>query len=207
MTAKEILEKSLNYNAYRELVDRLVAEGKTTGVNQTEKLIEFTKLNVQRMKRLDKTIKVSETAIAKITRKPCRFHMVVIGDAWCGDCAQIIPVLNKIAENSEGHLQLNIISRDASEELKSRYGKEGIISIPKVLIMDEDLSVVFNVWGSRPKPALEILKKWKENQATISHEEFEKELHMWYTKDKGEAIVSEIIQSIKEIETCHKKIA
>lgn len=207
MTAKEILEKSLTYKEYRDLVDTLVLEGKTTGVNQTEKLIEFTKLNVQRMKRLDKTISISETAIAKIIQKPCRFQLVVIGDAWCGDCAQIIPVLNKIAESSEGHIQLNIISRDASEELKNKYGKEGIISIPKVLIMDEDLSVVFNVWGSRPKPALEILKKWKENQATITHEEFEKELHLWYSKDKGDSIISEVIQLIEEIETCCKKIA
>lgn len=207
MTAKEILEQSLDYNGYRTLIDTLVLEGKTTGVNQTEKLIEFTKLNVQRMKRLDKTIQVSSEVIRRVLIKPCFFQLVVIGDAWCGDCAQIIPVLNKMVEKSEGHLKLNIISRDASEEFKSRYGTNGNISIPKVLIMDEDLTMVFNVWGPRPKPALEILRNWKENQDTITHEDFEKELHLWYAKDKGETIISEMIQSIEEIETCHKKIA
>ena len=55
---EESLHKAMNYNRYSELVKELVARGESTGPEQTEQRIEFTKLNASRMRRLDKTIKI-----------------------------------------------------------------------------------------------------------------------------------------------------
>jgi hypothetical protein len=201
MNLSQLTKESSNYTDYRRKIDELIFQGKTTGNTQTDKLIDFTKLNIQRMNRLDKTIHLSEETINRIKLISKQIQILVIGDAWCGDCAQIIPVINKIVVENEQNLKLNIISRDQSIELINQHSDNGIISIPKVLIIDSNTFEVVNYWGSRPKPALEILNKWKENKDTISHEDFEKELHLWYAKDKGETIIKEILEAINTIKT------
>ncbi|MBL0328272.1 MAG: hypothetical protein IPP64_02350 [Bacteroidetes bacterium] len=68
MELNKIVKSALTYNEYRELVNSLVATGKTTGNNQSEKLVEFTKLNVQCMNWLDKTIQLLEQFIDAIKK-------------------------------------------------------------------------------------------------------------------------------------------
>ena len=66
---KNILEKSLqtahSYTEYKRMVLELLKEGKSTGINQNEDLFHFTKLNNQRMKRLDKQTKLNECKNAR----------------------------------------------------------------------------------------------------------------------------------------------
>jgi hypothetical protein len=58
MITKEILQNAFTYKHYRNLIDSLLKENKTTGSNNSEDYINYTKMNVQRMERLDKTIEV-----------------------------------------------------------------------------------------------------------------------------------------------------
>jgi thiol-disulfide isomerase/thioredoxin len=186
----------IDYKGYTELVLNLVTEGKTTGSNQTEKLVEFTKLNQQRMNRLNKTIKLNDHDLSLLNRIEQPKYFLVIGEAWCGDCAQILPILNKIAEASNGKISMGIIFREVSPELIEEYGVNGTISIPKLLIYNLSTDELTGTWGSRPKPALEIVKKWKENKDTITHDQFEQELHLWYARDKGRSIIDEILKIV-----------
>ena len=55
------LAAGTSYKEYREVVSTHVTSKTTTGPNQTDALINYTKLNHARMKRLDKTTKISET--------------------------------------------------------------------------------------------------------------------------------------------------
>jgi thiol-disulfide isomerase/thioredoxin len=185
---------TINYTDYITLVARLVEENKTTGSDQSEKLVEFTKLNQQRMNRLNKTIRLSDEQLELLKKLNTPKKILVIGEAWCGDCAQIIPVLNKIVEASNNQLSLEIISREESPELIEKYGTNGIISIPKLLIYEDEK--LTQTWGSRPKPAVDILNKWKANLDTMTHDDFEKELHLWYAKDKGKSIIDEVLSLI-----------
>ena len=57
------LNNSISYDEYRKLIDVLISENKTSGNEQNEMLIDFTKLNQQRMKRLDKTQQLSNELI------------------------------------------------------------------------------------------------------------------------------------------------
>lgn len=108
MELNKIVKSALTYKEYRELVNSLVAAGKTTGNNQSEKLVEFTKLNLQRMNRLDKTIQLSEQSIDAIKKSKKSVQWLLIGDAWCGDCAQIIPVINKVVRRAKILLNLKL---------------------------------------------------------------------------------------------------
>lgn len=202
MELNKIFKSALSYSEYRELVDHLVAVGKTTGSNQSEKLLEFTKLNIHRMNRLDKTIKAPELVADFFQSNNKQFQWLLIGDAWCGDCAQIIPIINKVAEASNGKINFKIISRDTFPELIELYHTNGSKAIPKLLVIDNETNDATCSWGPRPNPAQEIMLNWKKNQDKIAWEDFEKELHLWYARDKGVSIINELLSLIK---TCEKK--
>ena len=56
ISIQEIFTKALPYLPYRDFVNTLIERGQTTGLDQSIEKIEFTKLNIQRMNRLDKTL-------------------------------------------------------------------------------------------------------------------------------------------------------
>ena len=194
----EIFRSGLSYWEYRELVDNSVASGRTTGNNQSEKLLEFTKLNIQRMNRIDKTVRIDSDTAEIFKSNSSGMSWILIGDAWCGDCAQIIPLINKIAESSCGKFDLRIISRDAYPQLIEKYHSGGAKAIPKLLILCNETGELLCTWGPRPKPAQEIMLRWKTQRDIMSWEDFEKELHLWYAKDKGQTIINEFVKLIQE---------
>lgn len=202
MELNKIFKSALSYAEYRELVNTLVAEGKTTGNTQSEKLLEFTKLNIQRQNRLDKTILLNQEIVQKLKAHNRNLNWLLIADAWCGDCAQIVPVINKIADSSDGKYNLKIISRDNYPDLIEKYHSNGAKAIPKALIICSETGELLCTWGPRPKPAQEIMLNWKNNKDTITWEQFEKDLHLWYARDKGQTIINEYVQLM---EICEKK--
>ena len=100
------LEKAVNYDAYRTLVNHLAETGGTTGV-VSDSNIKFTKLNDRRMKRWDKTLKIPVDIQKGIKKFSKNITWLVIAESWCGDAAHIIPVLNKIAELN-GNIDLKL---------------------------------------------------------------------------------------------------
>ncbi len=202
MNLENIFATAYSYQEYRALVDKLVAEGKTTGDTQNDRLLEFTKLNIQRMNRIDKTVQLSQETISKLSQSTKSYKWLLIGDAWCGDCAQIIPVINKIAESVPDKIILKIVSRDTHAGLVEKYNPNGSKSIPRLLILEKLYEEPLTTWGPRPKPAQDIMLNWKNNQDTITWEDFEKSLHLWYAKDKGQTIINELVAVI---DACEKK--
>jgi thiol-disulfide isomerase/thioredoxin len=109
---------------------------------------------------------------------------LVLAQGWCGDCAQIIPILGKIADAGKQHIDLRIFNPDENPELMDAYLTNGSRSIPKLIILrDESLSEI-SLWGPRPAPAQKLLMDWKNLSEKSSWSEFEKELHTWYARDR-----------------------
>ncbi len=54
------VDKSMSFEEYYQLVEQLVIDGKTTGDENTQEKIDYTKLNLSRMKRILKTTPISE---------------------------------------------------------------------------------------------------------------------------------------------------
>lgn len=180
-----------SYDTYRTLMENLVANGKTSGKDQSAALIEYTKLNLQRMNRWEKTFSVSESFKAEIghTMKQTWW---LITEAWCGDSAQILTVLARIVSASNGKIGLNIILRDENPVIMERYLTNGSRSVPKLIAVDENGNELFT-WGPRPKTAQQMVSDWKNNPAGKSYEDLKKDLHLWYAKNKGEEVQQEII--------------
>lgn len=178
------------YGTYRSLVDELLAKGQTTGENHSEAMLHYTRMNQQRMKRWDKTALVPETLERLLggLKQPQRW--IVLTEAWCGDAAQSIPFLVKMAEVSAS-ISLDLVLRDQNSALMAAFLTNGAQSIPKLIACDVATGEVCFTWGPRPAVLQEKVIAYKANPAGQTQEEFIASIHRWYTDNKNQAIAAE----------------
>ncbi|MDT8417949.1 MAG: thioredoxin family protein [Lutibacter sp.] len=187
---KNSLNNTISYTAYRNLVKTLIAKNKSTGIGQSEELLAYSILNDKRMDRLDKTLKISEEAQNSLSNLHKGFTFLVIAEGWCGDAAQILPIINKVTEASD-KIDFKIVLRDENEDLMNQYLTNGSKSIPKVLILDSENNVL-DSWGPRPSVASKMVVDYKAQNGSLD-EEFKKNLQIWYNKDKGNNTQNELV--------------
>ena len=186
------LAASNTYEEYREVVSNHVTSKTTTGPKQTDVLINYTKLNHARMRRLDKTTKISEGRQAIFSNYQNKVTWLILTESWCGDAAQSLPVLNKIALLIP-HLTLKIVLRDQHKLLMEHFLTNNSMAIPKLIAVDDTSGEVLSQWGPRPSEAAKMVTAYKAANGSLSPE-FKKELQVWYTKDKGQNIVEDMIR-------------
>lgn len=189
------LDKAITYSQYRDLTNKLLAEGKTTGDDHPESYVEYTRLNVTRMERLDKTVALNADLLEKLNGLKRKQVWLVITEAWCGDAAQNIPVLNLMAIQSP-NVELKLVLRDENLELMDQYLTNGGRSIPKLIMLDAETHEELGVWGPRPAGAQLLLAEHKANP-TESHAEFTKKVQLWYAHDKSLSLQQEIFELLK----------
>ena len=191
---EESLKKSLSYQDYRTLLSRLVEENATTGTNQSEALINYTALNDRRMKRWDKTVKISDEDINAIKNATVNQTWIVLTESWCGDAAHVIPVINKVAELNTG-INLQLVMRDENEQLMDLFLTNGGKSIPKLIQFDNTSKTVLNSYGPRPTEATKLVNDFKKKHGTLTAE-FKEDLQRWYNKDKGQNVINDLLELI-----------
>lgn len=192
------IEQSMSYEAYRDLVKELAAKRATTGHNQSEALIKYTKLNDKRMKRWDKTIKVSAAARKKLIRFNSKVTWLVIAESWCGDAAHILPVLNKIAEINP-NINYRVVLRDDNPQLMNAFLTYGKMAIPKVIIIDDATGEVLNTYGPRPSEASGYVNRFVAMNGTLT-QSFKEDLQHWYNDNKGQNIIDDITELLNQLE-------
>lgn len=162
--------------------------------NTDPQKVEYISLNKSRMKRVDKTFQITDELLTLLQNKKDKTYWLMISEHWCGDASQNIPVFNKIAELSEGKIELKIVYRDQNPELMDAYLTNNTRSIPKLIQLDENLNET-GIWGSRPVEAQELILKLKSDPSTA--DTFVNELHLWYARNKGIALQSEIVELLR----------
>ena len=187
---KNSLPKAISYEGFEHLIDRLLLEGKTTGEDQSEFMVSLTKLNRQRMKRIDNTLEFTPEQLAPFKQITKGQLWLVISEAWCADGAQIVPVLAKIAQ-SNPLIDLKIVLRDENPELMNQYLTNGGKAIPILIIADAQSLEVLHVWGPRPKVATQMVEAYKKEHGKLTPE-FKEDLQKWYNQDKGQSILSDL---------------
>lgn len=187
---EESLDKAISYSEYRTLVADLLSENKSTGFTQSEALFKYSFLNDRRMKRLDKTSKLTEETVGKLkeVKEPQRW--LVLTEGWCGDAAQNLPVINKLAEENP-NIDLKLVLRDENLELMDNFLTNGGRSIPKLIALNEKNDVLFT-WGPRPSVATKMIADYKEANGTVDAK-VKEDLQVWYNKNKGENVQEDIL--------------
>ena len=190
------LEASQSYDAYRQMIERLLSEGKTTGTNHSEAMLDYTRLNVQRMSRLDKVVQLTEDLQAQLAAVSTSWTWLVLTEAWCGDAAQNIPVIAKMAEASP-YITLKLLLRDEHPEVMDAYLTNGSRSIPKLVCLTKDLQEI-GTWGPRPAPAQQLMANFKAQHPDEGYQELAKEIQRWYARDHTQTIQQEFTNLLTE---------
>jgi len=164
------IQEGFSYIEYRELVSRLFANNKNTGTNHSEEYLNYTKMNIRRMDRLDKKAILLESTINFFKSYNIPTIWLTLTEGWCADAAQCLPYVFKITEQHELS-QFKLILRE---------------------------------WGPRPTDAQAIVDQAKKDKvgvkdaaikALIDYEK-NKNLQLWYKKDKGISLQQEILNTL-----------
>ncbi|MBC7447771.1 MAG: thioredoxin family protein [Hymenobacteraceae bacterium] len=191
--APAVLRQALSYPAYRALTDERFAEGRTTSADpayNTPAILEYARINLARMNRLDKLPLLEPATIGVAQALPRPLTALVLTESWCGDAAQIVPVLHRIADASAGRLTLRLLLRDEHPALMDQFLTNGGRSIPKLLLLDAATHAVLSTWGPRPTPAQTLVQEAL--AAGLPYEERNTRLHTWYAQDKTLTTQTEI---------------
>ncbi len=180
-----------SYTSYRTMLDELMKDGKTTGNDQSEAMIAYTKMNLVRMNRWDKTAKLTDELKHVLLKAP-KQKWLVLNEGWCGDAAQNLPVLNKMADFAF-NIDLEIILRDENLDIMDEYLTNGGRSIPKLIAIDEQNEVIFT-WGPRPQKMQDRVMELK-----ADGQPYAEEVHKMYAKDRATSIQTEFVSLLSEI--------
>jgi hypothetical protein len=188
------VQNGLKYEDYFEAAVKKSGTVNPSELTEEEKEhLEYTNLNIKRSERIHKIYNVSDdlkTALNKIT-KP-QLWMVISG-IWCGDSAQNLPYIAKMASVNP-LIDLRILLRDENPDIMDEYLTNGTRSIPKLVSFDTEGNELFQ-WGPRPKEAVELVQKAKSEGK--NKDQFIEELHLWYGRNRGKAIESEFLTILK----------
>lgn len=180
-----------SYSEYVDKITDLFDKGLATGSVQNDQKLSATKINISRIKRLDKKYVVSSELRDVVMQLPA-MTWVVFSEGWCGDSAQCVPVINKIAEVNP-FIDLKIILRDDNMDLMNQYLTNGTASIPKLITFDKHGRELFT-WGARPSKIQEKVIEYKNKFTLKDKDEFNKNLHLWYAKDRGTSLEEDFIK-------------
>ncbi|HEY9082271.1 MAG TPA: thioredoxin family protein [Vicingaceae bacterium] len=193
MITQEHINKSISFEEYYQLYEKQVATGSTSGEDQSDGLVEYTKLNFSRLKRSYKTTIPSEKVLETVDCLNEEMTWLVLTETWCGDAAQNIPVLAKIAEANPA-ISFRLIFRDEHPEVMNNFLTNGSKSIPKLIALDKNLNVL-GTWGPRPT----VIQDWflgeKANGANM--DKLKIDLQHKYNEDKGQALQQEMVELMK----------
>ncbi|REA58639.1 thioredoxin family protein [Dyadobacter luteus] len=191
-----VTESAYSYADYMLLMEKVVAENRTTGPNQSDDLSYYTKLNLARMQRLNKKVTISEELKEMVGQISVPQTWYILTEAWCGDAAQNIPVL-AAAALSNPSITVKLLLRDENPELMDAYLTNGGRSIPKLIAVDHEFNELFT-WGPRPAGAQELMLQQKANPAK-SLKEFVEDIQRWYIADKTESVQKEMVEILEGV--------
>lgn len=196
MITHQLLAQTQSYNEYRALLEKLLSQNKTTGTHQSEEFLNYAKLNLQRMHRLEKTTVLTEHLRSMLSKLRKSYVFLVLTEGWCGDAAQNLPVFH-VMEQASPFIELKLLLRDEHLDLMDQYLTNGSRSIPKLICLEKESLQEQFVWGPRPaelqKRVLELLAQH------VSKEEKGLIVQKWYAQDKTQSVQRELLEHLNTL--------
>lgn len=134
---------------------------------------------------------------ARVVETGRRWHLLSISEDWCGDSVNTLPWVDALAAAAAPQLDHRVIRRDQHVALMDAHLTNGRSrSIPIVLVLDDSFRERA-WWGPRPH----ALQEWFESAEAqaMSKDERYKVLRSRYARDRGRAIMEEIVSLIERV--------
>jgi hypothetical protein len=184
----------MTYGQYREYVGREAARVlEMPEPGREDERAKFLPLNAHRMARIEKSYSVTEELRHLVESLARPQIWLVLSEAWCGDSAQTLPYIARIAE-CDPRITLKILLRDENPDIMDRYLTAGTRSIPKLIAFSEDGRELFR-WGPRPREAMELFLQAR--QAGMPPAARSEQLHLWYGRNRGRSLEEEFMHLMR----------
>jgi hypothetical protein len=189
-----IINSVLTYNEFVNEFNRQISVSDINTLNDYDKsFYDYRKLNFQRSSRLEKTFIPTDETKQLFSEINQQQKWIVITESWCGDSAQNLPVIAKLAQLS-GLIEFKIVLRDSNLEFMDLHLTNGGRAIPKLIVFDENDNEIFQ-WGPRPVEAQNLFTRLKNDG--MPKPDINKELHLWYGRNRGKEVEREIYELLK----------
>lgn len=180
---------------YKILFEDVINKKQTNYPYDNPAYVNYVKLNKSRSNRWVKRGEISEEVKNLVENIHTTQNWILITEPWCGDAANLVPIIEKIA-NLNPHIKLKIQLRDSGSEIDNYLTNESK-SIPKLIVRDNIGNDLFT-WGARPKGAQDLFIQQKE--LDLSKDEKYMNLLRWYIKDNATSIQEELYKLLQSIQ-------
>jgi hypothetical protein len=191
ISQRERVSSGLSYEEYSNVINSRLEKYNSDETLKSK--YELLKLNQTRSSRIEKTYQSCTEAKEVLTSVNKPQVWMVITESWCGDSAQNIPYLKKLADENP-LIIFKLLLRDDNPDIMDLYLTNGTRSVPMLIAYDEEWNEIFR-WGSRPAAAIELMNNLKTEG--VEKGEIMRQLHSWYAVNKGKALENEICEIIR----------
>jgi len=181
--------RGLTYGEYLSLVQQRAEQDVRGMPDEQVERIEFTRLNLNRMQRISRTYRVSDELDSLLQRIGRPQLWMVLTEPWCGDSAQCVPYVERMAARNE-FIRLRLLLRDENLDVMDLYLTEGKRGIPKLVAFEADGQEVFR-WGPRPRAAQAVFEEAR--ASGLEKPQILEKLHLFYGRDRGRSIEAEFV--------------
>lgn len=193
LITSDLIASALTYDQYVQLSTDRLAQGLSTSDDphyNTPEILGYVKLNLHRMSRLHKLMGINPELRSAMARVPERWTWLVLTESWCGDAAQIVPVLHRVADESP-YVEIKFLLRDEHPDLMNAHLTNGGKSIPKLIcVRTRDLTTI-GTWGPRPAGLQTQMDGWRTENLTLG--DAVERAQRWYNDDRTQATQRELL--------------
>lgn len=122
-----------------------------------------------------------------------QWRILAVAEDWCGDSANTVPYLVRLAEQVPG-LEIRIAnSKDGRWLMERHRTPDGRAATPTIVLLDSD-GEERGCFVERPAK----LRDWvSENKPKLSDEDFQQAKMTWYRSDRGRETVREMVELLE----------
>ena len=174
------------------MTDTITMRDRYLGAPEFETMLASAEKNPELWAAVWRRAVVPEEQVRRLAALGGAWHLLVLSEDWCGDAVNIVPVVARLAELTP-NVDLRVLARDENLDLMDAHLTGTSRSIPVVIALDEDYEER-GWWGPRPA----ALQQWVlgPGQALPKDERY-REIRSWYARDRGKAVVDEIVAMIE----------
>jgi hypothetical protein len=188
-----IARHGLDDDGWRRLLHQR-ADAETDGLPAEQAdLIAYTRLNLHRTLRLERTWLPSPELAAQMKRLDQPLTWLVISEPWCGDSAQCLPCL-MVTARLNPLVRLRVLTRDDHPSVMDRFLTDGKRSVPILVALDDEGGERFR-WGPRPAAAQVVVDAAR--REGVDNSVLQERLHLFYGRDRGRALDAELVAVLR----------